>query len=138
MSASEYFSRRYCFTQTKPLSLLSFKVLYESLMEERSMKKKQLKIEDFSPSLFWDVDKTTLDFEKNAIHVVEKALSRGSWQDFKTALNYYGRGRMTELIQKIRYLDERTTQFVSVYFQIPLTELRCYTWSRSNPSHWDY
>ncbi len=40
--------------------------------------KKELKIEDFSPSLFWDIDKTQLDFEKNAAHVVEKALNRGT------------------------------------------------------------
>ncbi len=100
--------------------------------------KKQLAIEDFSPSLFWDVDKTTLDVEKHAVHVVEKVLSRGSWRDFKTAVDYYGKERFAELVQKIRYLDKRTTQFVSVYFEIPLTELRCYIWSQSNPSHWDY
>lgn len=99
---------------------------------------KQLSIEDFSPSLFWDVDKTTLDFEEHALHVVEKTLSRGSWEDFKTVLDYYGRDRMAAFVQKIRYLDKRTIHFVSVYFQIPLTELRCYIWSQSNPSHWDY
>ena len=49
--------------------------------------KKELKIEDFSASLLWDVDKSQLDFEKNAMHVVEKALNRGTWEDFKTVLN---------------------------------------------------
>ena len=111
---------------------------YYFLIPKSTMKKKQLTIEDFSPSLFWDVDKTTLDFEKNAIHVIEKTLSRGSWEDFKTALNYYGWDRTAALIKKIRYLDKQTTQFVSVYFQIPLTELRCYIWRQSTPSHWDY
>lgn len=51
--------------------------------------KKPFTIEDFSPSLFWDVDKETLDFEEHAVHVVEKTLSRGSWEDFKTALDYW-------------------------------------------------
>jgi hypothetical protein len=100
--------------------------------------KKELKVEDFSASLFWDVDKTQLDFEKNAIHVLEKALNRGSWEDFKTALAYYGRERTIEMVKQIRYLDKRTEQFSSVYFQIPLTEMRCYNWRQSNPSHWDY
>ena len=102
------------------------------------MNKQPLRIEDFSPSLFWDVDKSLLDFDKNAIHVVEKVLSRGSWEDFKTALQYYGQELMGALVKKIRYLDKKTIRFVSVYFQIPLNELKCYIWSQSNPSHWDY
>ncbi|MBK8426411.1 MAG: hypothetical protein IPL27_10800 [Lewinellaceae bacterium] len=100
--------------------------------------KKELKIEDFSASLFWDVDKSQLDFEKNAMHVVEKALNRGTWEDFKTVLSYYGRERIIEMVKNIRYLDKRTEQFSSVYFKIPLNEMRCYNWRQSNPSHWDY
>ena len=30
--------------------------------------KKQIKVEDFSASLFWDVDKSQLDFEKNKLN----------------------------------------------------------------------
>lgn len=102
------------------------------------MKKKELKIEDFSPSLFWDVDKTTLDFEKHAVHVVDKALSRGSWEDFKTVLTFYGYERVKGIVKNLRYMDKKTLQFSSVYFQIPITAMRCYIWQQSNPSHWDY
>lgn len=102
------------------------------------MVKNELKIEDFSASLFWDVDKKQLDFEKNAAHVVEKTLNRGTWEDFKTALAYYGREKMAEIIKNLRYMDKKTLRFSSVYFQIPLTEMRCYIWQQSNPSHWDY
>jgi hypothetical protein len=100
--------------------------------------KKELKIEDFSASLFWDVDKSQLDFEKNAVHVIDKAINRGTWEDFQTALSYYGREKMAAIVKNLRYMDKRTLQFSSVYFQIPITEMRCYIWQQSNPSHWDY
>jgi hypothetical protein len=100
--------------------------------------KKELKIEDFSASLFWDIDKTKLDFEKNATHVIEKAVNRGTWEDFKIALSYYGREKMTETVKNLRYMDKKTLHFSSIYFHIPITEMRCYIWQQSNPSHWDY
>jgi hypothetical protein len=104
----------------------------------KTIMKKELKVEDFSASLFWDVDKSKVDFEKNAVHVVEKTLNRGSWEDFQLALAYYGRERTKEIVRNIRYFDRRTERFCSVYFEIPLTEMRCYVWRQSNPSYWDY
>lgn len=100
--------------------------------------KKHISIADFSPSLFWDVDKSKIDFEKNAAHVIEKAVNHGTWEDFKTALTYYGRKRMTEIVKNLRYMDKKTLHFSSIYFHIPITEMRCYIWQQSNPSHWDY
>ena len=100
--------------------------------------KNSISISDFSASLFWDVDKTSLDFEKHAIHVIDKALNHGTWQDFRTVLEYYGREKVAEVVKNLRYMDKYTMQFSSVYFQIPKTEMRCYIWQQSNPSHWDY
>lgn len=101
-------------------------------------KKKVLRVEDFSPSLFWDVDKAQLDFEKHAVHVVDKAINRGSWEDFQKVLSYYGRKRVKAIVKNLRYMDKRTMQFSSIYFHLPITEMRCYIWRQSNPSHWDY
>lgn len=102
------------------------------------MKEQQLRIEDFSPSLFWDVDKATLDFDKHAVHVVDKAINRGTWEDFQMALSYYGYDKVKAIVKNLRYMDKKTERFAGVYFHIPLNELRCYIWRQSNPSHWDY
>ena len=51
-----------------------------------------------SKSLFWDVDFNTIGWEKNAPYVVERILSRGMWEDFKTILEYYGKSRIKEII----------------------------------------
>ncbi|MDX2283481.1 MAG: hypothetical protein NW241_04935 [Bacteroidia bacterium] len=100
--------------------------------------KTSLTIEDFSPSLFWDVDKTALDVERHAVHVADKALTRGTWEDFQTVIAYYGRERVAKIVQNLRYMDKKTLRFSSVYFHIPITEMRCYIWQQSNPTHWDY
>ena len=88
--------------------------------------------------LFWDVDFEKIDWDKNAPYVVERVLSRGKWENFKTILAYYGKSRIKEIIVKLRYLDKRTLHFCSVYFNIPLNEFRCYNIRQSNRLHWDY
>jgi hypothetical protein len=100
--------------------------------------KPTINIDDFSATLFWDVDKTTLDFEAHAAHVIEKALNNGTWDDFRLVLAYYGKARVTEVVKNLRYMNQQTLQFSSVYFQIPITEMRCYIWQQSNPTHWNY
>ena len=99
---------------------------------------KSISISDFSPALFWDVDKATLDFEKHSVHIIDKVMLRGTWKEFKLIMSYYGRERVAKTVKNLRYLDKRTLQFCSVYFKIPITEMRCYIWQQSNPSHWDY
>jgi len=37
--------------------------------------KKEITVADFSASLFWDIDKTKLDFEKNKRFVIERTLT---------------------------------------------------------------
>jgi hypothetical protein len=124
--------------EAKGKKLANFHYICPSITVQVMEKKKVLRVEDFSPSLFWDVDKAQLDFEKHAVHVVDKAINRGSWEDFQKVLGYYGRKRVKAIVKNLRYMDKMTMQFSSVYFQIPITEMRCYIWRQSNPSHWDY
>ena len=91
-----------------------------------------------SKVLFWDVDFDTIDWEKNSPYVIERVLMKGKWENFKAILNFYGKSRIKEIIVKLRYLDKRTLQFCSVYFDIPLNKFRCYNIRQSNQLHWDY
>ncbi len=91
-----------------------------------------------SKGLFWDVDFENIDWERNAPYVVQRVLDKGSWENFKTILEYYGKSRIKEIIIKLRYMDKRTLHFCSVYFIIPLNEFRCYNIRQSSRIHWDY
>ena len=89
-------------------------------------------------SLFWDTDYEKIDWQANAPYVIERVLSRGSWEDFKTTLNYYSNDAIKKAVTHFRYLDKLTLAFCSTYFDIPITNFRCYNYKLSNPKHWDY
>ena len=91
-----------------------------------------------SKGLFWDVDFENIDWEKNAPFVVERVLGKGKWENFKSILEFYGKVRIKKIILNLRYIDNRTLHFCSVYFNIPLTEFRCYNIKLSNQQHWNY
>ncbi|MEZ4983609.1 MAG: hypothetical protein R2795_00985 [Saprospiraceae bacterium] len=102
------------------------------------MEEKQLKIEDFSPSLFWDVDKTTLDVKQHQRFIIERTLTHGTLSDWYLIKRYYGKEIIKAESKQARYLDKQTLAFCSAYFHEPLDNFRCYTLRQSNPAHWDY
>lgn len=87
-------------------------------------------------SLFWDTDPETIDNQKHASYVIERVISRGTLNDFKTIIDFYGIPKIKRIIIKIRYLDDRVMHFCSAYFDIPLTEFRCYNTRLLSPAHW--
>lgn len=91
-----------------------------------------------SENLFWDVDITDIDFEKNANHIINRVLLRGNLNDWFEIKNFYGINRLREEVLKMRYLDERTLSFCSIYFEIPKTEFRCYNTPQSVKQLWNY
>ncbi len=99
---------------------------------------KQIKIEDFSASLFWDVDKTSLDFEKHQRFIIERTLTHGTLSDWFLIKQRYGKAIIKAECMQVRYLDKRTLSFCAAYFNESLNNFRCYILQQSNPSHWDY
>lgn len=100
--------------------------------------KKELKVADFSASLFWDIDKTQLDFEKNRRYVIERTLMRGTLSDWFLIKNHYDKALIKAESMQMRYLDKQTLSFCAAYFNEPIENFRCYILKQSTPSHWDY
>ncbi|HMQ49057.1 MAG TPA: hypothetical protein PKA00_16340 [Saprospiraceae bacterium] len=82
--------------------------------------KEKLKIEDFSPSLFWDVDKTTLDVEQHRRFIIERTLTHGTLSDWYLIKGYYGKEIIKAESKQVRYLDKQTLAFCAAYFHEPL------------------
>lgn len=89
-------------------------------------------------SLFWDTDYDKIDWDYNAPYVVDRVLQMGTVEEFKEILNVYGRAKITGIVKNLRYMDKRPMHFASVYFNIPLEEMRCYIIRQSGQLHWDY
>jgi len=89
-------------------------------------------------NLFWDVKLESIDLEQHAKFIVERILQRGTWEEFKATIDFYGKQKVKSIIKRLRYLDDRTLHFCHTYFEIPLTELRCYNIKQSKVAHWNY
>ena len=93
---------------------------------------------DFSNYLFWDVDRTKIDFDRRKAWVIDRVLSHGMLSDWEKIKAFYGKETIQQVAMQLRYLDKRTLHFCAAYFDIPIEAFRCYTYALSNPGHWNY
>ena len=99
--------------------------------------KKDKKIE-LSNVLFWDVNPESIDYEKHITFIIERVLTMGTLEDFSSIQKYYGKLKIKNVVKTLRYLDNRTLNFCSFYYNIPLNEFRCYEQKQLNITHWNY
>ncbi len=76
--------------------------------------------------LFWDSDIQQLNPTLHQQSIIERVLERGSWQEIKELIGYYGKPAIVEAAKQARYFSDKTTHFISGYFSIPLEQMRCY------------
>lgn len=81
---------------------------------------------EFSKKIFWDIDYNTIDWKKNIRFVIERVLSRGSFNDWLYLKQLYGIEKLKEEVVHLRTLDKLNLNFCSIYFGIPKSEFRCY------------
>ncbi len=93
---------------------------------------------ELRPSLFWDIDVKTIDFEKHRSSIIERILMRGRLEEFREMLLFYGRDVVKNVVLDARYLDKYSLAFCSAIFHIPITEFRCYKLAQLSPQHWDF
>jgi len=101
------------------------------------MKKILLITDIFNPTLFWDVDVSSLNAEKNSRLIIERVFSLGTIDEIKTVIEYYGKDRIVNTLESLNYLDPKTLNFVSVLFDKPKNEFRCYVKRQSGPQLWN-
>jgi len=81
----------------------------------------------FKASLFWDVDINSLNFDTHARFIIERVVSRGDLDDWKTLLKLYSREKITREALSIRSLDPKSLNFLSLYFNVEKKAFRCCT-----------
>jgi hypothetical protein len=87
-----------------------------------------------SEYLFWDYDVNLLDPNNDRSLILERVFSRGTENDEKEVFNYYGNNFIKNAILDIKYLDKKTLNYLSIIFNVPKEEFKCYTYSLSeNP-----
>jgi len=97
-----------------------------------------IKISDFSPHLFWDVDKEMLDLEKSNRYIIKQTLNFGLMNDWKLIYTYYGLNVIAKYAVTYKDLNIRSASYISVLSDIPLKNFRCYTTKQLLPKHWNF
>ena len=95
-------------------------------------------IKNLSKTLFWDVDRETIDDEKHRRFIIERVLTRGSFKDWCLTRNRYTVETMVSEAKQMRYLDDVTLSFIANLSGSRKEEFRCYTLKQSNPARWPY
>ncbi|GAB4231763.1 MAG: hypothetical protein Tsb0034_04210 [Ekhidna sp.] len=77
--------------------------------------------------LFWDIERSKLDFDEHASFIIERVASRGDLKDWDEIVDFYGKTRALAIAKTIKNSDRKTINFLSLYFGIEKAEFECYT-----------
>lgn len=95
-------------------------------------------LEQFSPVLFWDVDKSQADMDTYPSFFIQRVLEYGTWKDWKILLNYYGKDRIVEICKGLRSLDPVCLSYICTISNTKKETYRCYHMEQSENRHWNY
>jgi hypothetical protein len=97
-----------------------------------------IKVSDFSPHLFWDVDTEKIDLDKSRGLIVERVLEYGNMKDWELLQLHYGLEEIKNLAKNIKSLDEVTLSFLCNIFELKKEDFKCYIHRQSTPHFWNY
>lgn len=69
-------------------------------------------------NLFWDTEVDKIDIQKHARFVIERVLQYGDEEDFRWALDMYGRDALGDAVRTSKVLDRKSRSFWCMYFII--------------------
>ena len=92
---------------------------------------------DFHKQHFWDLDLKDLDPERSKRLIIERIFSRGTLKEIKLVIDYYGKDVVLDVLRKVNYIDPKTLNFVSVFFNVSLESFVCHRRKQSIQQHWN-
>jgi len=96
----------------------------------------RLTVDGFSRGLFWDITPETLDGDKHINYIVRRVLEIGTLADWNLLCQQLSIPGIVKIAQKLRSIDKKSLNFLSVVSQIPQEQFRCCTQKPSMPTHW--
>jgi hypothetical protein len=87
--------------------------------------------------LFWDVEYARLDNKINKTFIIGRVLSLGNLSELKEIIHYYGTRTIKSEIAHVGYLDPKTLEFVTDFFNLKREKLQCYIKKQSRQIYWN-
>jgi hypothetical protein len=95
-------------------------------------------VEKLNKAYFWDTNPALLDDEKSKRLIIERVINYGNIEEIKLIKEHYGVEQIKKTLCELNYIDEKTLNFVSILFKIPLEKFKCYTKKQLSHQHWNY
>lgn len=102
------------------------------------LKKQEYKVSDFSPHLFWDVERSSIDLITSKKWLIHRVLEYGLLQDWEIIRTTYGIKEIGHIASTFRQLDERAMTFIAQLSDTPISTFRCYTTRQSRPTQGNF
>lgn len=93
---------------------------------------------DFSSHLFWDVDVSSVDLDKNRAWMVRRILEKGTLDDWLLLKKCYSKDELRNAVSSLRSLEKKATSFACAVLDLDQTKLRCYTTRQSQNTPWNH
>ena len=96
----------------------------ENMIEKNKINNK---LPIFSNRCFWEQEYTRLDFNLGRRYIITKVISFGSQDDYKELFNFYGWDVIKSEVIKIRYLNRKILNFLSILFDVKKESFRAFS-----------
>ena len=87
---------------------------------------------ELSNVLFWDVDESALDMDRDALFIIRRVVDRGSLTEVKAVWHYYGEEVMKRALVGARCLDGRSLAFFANQLGVPCESFRAFAGARQS------
>ena len=87
---------------------------------------------------FWDIDINTLDEIKSKRLIIERIINLGNLDEIRLLVNRYGKKEVIKTMCELNYIDPKTLNFLSLVFNIPKSDFKCFTKKQSTVQHWNF
>jgi len=89
-----------------------------------------------NPSYFWDIDFSKIDLTKNKRLIIERIISFGNLKELNIIIDFYGENEIVNTICNLNYIDNKTLNFYSIFFNLPKNKFKCFIRKQSTIQHW--
>lgn len=83
-------------------------------------------VKQLSSSLFWDVDISEIDDEKNKRFIIQRVLERGTHNDWILINKRYSLQGIVQEAMQMRSLEPKALSYIAIMGNVPKEEFRCY------------
>ena len=88
--------------------------------------------------LFWDVVYENIDFDEKKNFVIIRVFERGDFSEITAIRRYYGDEVIMNAVTNAKYIDEETSNFLALYYDIPKENFLCYRNKQLRGEHSTY